>query len=39
VDFLGFSRANRDFSMSYTDKSVKSFSSHFSPARGVRVGK
>ena len=25
LDFLGFSRANLDFSMSYTDKSVKSF--------------
>ena len=33
VDFLGFSRANRDFSMGYTDKTVKNFSSRFS--RGV----
>jgi hypothetical protein len=29
LDFLGFSRANRDFSMGYTDKTEKSFSSRF----------
>jgi hypothetical protein len=31
LDFLGFSRPNRDFSTGYADKSVKSFSTRFSP--------
>jgi hypothetical protein len=29
LDFLGFSRANRDFSIGYADKSEKNFSSRF----------
>jgi hypothetical protein len=29
LDFLGFSRLNRDFSMGYADKSEKVFSSRF----------
>jgi hypothetical protein len=29
LDFLGFSRPNRDFSMAYTDKREKDFSSRF----------
>jgi hypothetical protein len=35
LDFLGFSRPNRDFSMSYTDKSAKYFRTPF-PASGAR---
>jgi hypothetical protein len=29
LDFLGFSRPNRDFSMGYADFSAKNFSSRF----------
>jgi hypothetical protein len=32
LDFLGFSRPNRDFSMRYVDKSVEIFSRRFSVA-------
>jgi hypothetical protein len=31
LDFLGFSRPNRDFSMGYTDFSEENFSSRFFP--------
>ena len=34
MDFLGFSRPNRDLSMGYADKASKNFSQRF--CRGVR---
>jgi hypothetical protein len=34
LDFLGFSRPNRDFSMGYTEFSAKNVSSRFLPRVG-----
>ena len=38
LDFLGFSRPNRDFSMSYTDKTTKIFSRHLFGVRSAIGG-